>query len=255
MIPTWILDVFAAVVLVVAALSVGRIAAAWPWRHGAAVTEADVAYPLMGIAMAGTLAASLRILPDSAWEVIFAALTVLFAYQVVEDAGESGVRPVAGVLRAPQRVQSAAILYMFVSLAMPATGRAAMRTLHYPTIAFVFAVVLAGCSVWDLDQLSRPRYSRARAGAALAYTTQPGSLAPAVAAPAATALPGSLAAGAHAIAQARPRSAEAERAVPDRDRTSPKTTAVRGFLLLPQITVGCRVAMGVTMSFMLLIMI
>lgn len=213
MTPVWILDIFAGVVLTVAALSVARIAAAWLWRCEAVVTEADIAYPLMGIAMAGTLTASLRTLPDGAWDVIFAALTVLFAYQAVADVGESGVHPVAAVL-VPQRVHSAAMLYMFLALAAPATGGgAAMQTLKYPTLAFVFAAVLAGCSIWDLDRLSGRRYSLARAGsgAVLADATQAGSLG--------------------------------------------QVGTARGFLLLPEMAVGCRVAMGITVTFMLLIMI
>lgn len=196
MTPAWILDIFAAVMLAVAALSVARIAAAWPWRRGAVVNETDIAYPLMGVAMAGTLTVGLRTLPDGAWDVIFAVLTAWFGYRVVRDARASGGRPLAGLLRAPQRVQSAAMLYMFLALAAPATGGGAgasgpaMRTLNHTTLAFAFAAVLATCSVWDLDQLSGARYSLAR-----------------------------------------------------------------GFLLSPEISVGCRIAMGVTMSFMLLIMI
>ena len=35
MIPSWILDIFAAIMLVVAAVSAARLVAVRPWRHGA----------------------------------------------------------------------------------------------------------------------------------------------------------------------------------------------------------------------------
>jgi hypothetical protein len=57
--PTWILDVLAGVMLAVAGVSAGRLAAA---RRGTAVT--DTGHLLMAIAMAGTLAAGLRTLPS-----------------------------------------------------------------------------------------------------------------------------------------------------------------------------------------------
>lgn len=227
MTPAWILDVFAAVVLTVAALSAARIAAARPWRRRTALAEADVAYVLIGIAMAGTLTASLRTLPDGAWEVIFGVLTAWLAYRAVQDARASGPRGLAGLPDAPQRVHSAAMLYMFFALVTPAAGGmeasgAAISTLNLPTLAFVFAFVLAGYTAWDLDRLSGVRYSLV-----LADATQAGGLAQA-----------SVVSG------------------PGRDDPPGDSVgAVRGFLLSPGMTVSCRVATSVTMVFILLIMI
>ena len=45
---------------------------------------------------------------------------------------------------------------------MGGASGSAMQTLAYPTLAFVFALILIGYSVWDLDQLSGRRYSRQR---------------------------------------------------------------------------------------------
>jgi len=50
----------------------------------------------MAIAMAGTLAASLRTLPGAAWVAIFAMLTCWFGYRVARDA------PPPTVVRAPR---------------------------------------------------------------------------------------------------------------------------------------------------------
>ena len=66
MTPSWILDIFAALMLVVAAVSAGRLVVAQPWRQGAqrtALADIDVAHLLMAIAMAGMLTASLQTLP------------------------------------------------------------------------------------------------------------------------------------------------------------------------------------------------
>jgi len=55
MIPSWILDIFAAIMLVVAAVSAARLVVARPWRRGtrrAALADIDLAHLLMAIAMA-----------------------------------------------------------------------------------------------------------------------------------------------------------------------------------------------------------
>jgi hypothetical protein len=261
--PAWILDIFAALMLVVAAVSAARLVAARPWRHGSLFTDTDVAHLLMAIAMAGMLASSLTTLPDTAWEVIFALMTAWFAVRVIVDARASGARALAGGHCAPHLVHSAAMLYMFAAIAVPAAsasagmsgmgGGSAAQTLRYPTLAFVFALILVGYGIWDLDQLSGRRYSTTPARVPL--TTRPAAAVPALA-------------GAHTVTAAfaapqpggpppdtaiRTGFAAADHAVPPQD---PAARLVTGRLLLsPATTVGCRVVMGVTMAFMLFIMI
>ena len=116
MTPGWILDIFAALMLTVAAVSAARIVVARPWQHGSVVADTDVAHLLMAIAMAGMLVSGLRTLPDAIWEVIFGALTAWFAYRVVRDARANGTRALAGGHCAPHLVHSAAMLYMFCAL-------------------------------------------------------------------------------------------------------------------------------------------
>ena len=193
MIPSWILDIFAAIMLVVAAVSAGRLVAARPWPHGAgraALADIDVAHLLMAIAMAGTLASGLRTLPDGAWEAVFGVMTAWFAHRVVRDAQVSGVRALAGGHCAPHLIHAGAMLYMFVAVTAPAahgsggmSGMSGMGTLGLPFLAFLFALALVGYSIWDLDQLSGPgasgHYSLAvarvaPAGAVLAGVGVPG---------------------------------------------------------------------------------
>lgn len=264
MTPAWILDILAALMLVVAAVSAGRLVAARPWQQGSVVTDTDVSHLLMGIAMAGTLASSLSTLPNGAWDVIFALLTAWFAVRVVLDARANGVRALAGGHCAPHLVHSAAMLYMFAALAAPAAGGAgmsgmgssgaAMQTLRYPTLAFVFALILIGYTIWDLDQLSGRRYAMTPTRAPLAGAT---AAVPALAAagnPAATfSAPQGPGLAAEASTASGPSSPDVA-VVPDAD--APETgSAARGLLLSPAVTIGCRIAMGATMAFMLIIMI
>jgi hypothetical protein len=256
--PAWILDIFAALMLVVAAVSAARLVAARPWVRGGAAAgpagpDVDVAHLLMAIAMAGMLTASLTTLPNTAWDVIFALMTAWFAWRVWRDSRANGVRALAGGHCAPHLVHSAAMLYMFTALATPtgggsgmagmgASGGPAMQTLAYPTLAFVFALILVGYSAWDLDQLSGRRYVLAGAGVPLAQAHVP---AMAVAEPAGIALTGATGTGDAAAASG-------ESAVGGSRGSGP---GVRALLLSPGTTVGCRIVMGITMAFMLAIMI
>jgi hypothetical protein len=263
MTPAWILDIFAALMLVVAAVSAARLVAARPWRRGAAVTDTDVSHLLMGIAMAGMLASGLTTLSSGVWEVIFGLLTAWFGYRVVRDARANGVRALAGGHCAPHLVHSGAMLYMYLALAVPAavgsgmagmggSSGSAMRTLDYPTLAFIFALILAGYTVWDLDRLSGGRYSLASASVSLAGATPAAVPALARAEPAAVAFAAATA-GDSLAADARPGpepAGTARAAGPARAGGS-----VRGLLSADGTTVGCRIAMGVTMAFMLFIMI
>jgi hypothetical protein len=269
-IPAWILHVFAAVMLLVAAVSAARLAAASRWRGGE--VDIDAAHLLMAIAMAGMLTASLSTLPAGAWEVIFGALTAWFAWCVYREVRASGARALVGGCHPPHLVHSAAMLYMFPALAAPAAagggsgmgGMAgspgpAMQTLHLPTLAFVFALLLAGYAVRDLDLLSGPaaaggRYTLigagiapAGAGAALAAASALAGTTAAAAAPAA-------AGGGQATAP-WPGQSEPEAAAPASGDTTGGPGLARRLALTPGLETACRIAMGVTMAFMLIIMI
>jgi hypothetical protein len=275
MIPTWIFDLLAAFMLVVAAVSAARLAAAQPGRRGSVIIDTDIAHLLMAIAMAGVLAPGLSTLPNAAWEVLFGVMIVWFAFRVVRDARSNGVRALAGGHCAPHLVHSGAMLYMFLGMTSAAgamagmagmagmpgmsAGSSSMLMLSDPTLAFVFALVLIGYSIWDLDQLSGRRYSLtsapvalvgvragvpAMAGAESATTTAfagPDHLSGVSDAFTDIATTGSGAAGARAVARDV---GAGERNVGG--------GALGQFLLSPAVTIGCRVTMGVVMTFMLL---
>jgi len=269
MTPAWILDVLAALMLVVAAASATRLAVAQPWRRGSVIIDTDLAHLLMAVAMAGVLAPGLATLPNAAWEVIFGALIAWFAFRVARDARANGVRALAGGHCAPHLVHSGAMLYMFLGMTSSAgamagmpgmsAGSSSMLMLSDPTLAFVFALVLIGYSVWDLDQLSGRRYSLTSAPVAL---TGARARVPAMA--------GAEPAGNTAFSGPDPSSGVSD-AGPDlatgsgtvggravaADAATIRQRNVAGgafgqFLLSPAVTIGCRVTMGVVMTFMLL---
>ena len=160
-IPAWILDIFAAVMLLVAAVSAGQLVVARAWTR-AGVRDADIAgsHLLMGIAMAGTLVASLSTLPNAAWEVIFAVMTAWFAWCLWRETRGHGIAALASGHHAPHLIHSAAMLYMFAALTGPASGGSSgmagsaggMQSLQAPTLALVFALLLIAYSVRDLDR-------------------------------------------------------------------------------------------------------
>ena len=164
-IPAWILDIFAAVMLLVAAVSAGQLAVARAWtRAGARDADIAVSHLLMGIAMAGMLVASLSTLPNVAWEAVFAAMTAWFAWCLWRESRGHGAGALVRGHHAPHLVHSAAMLYMFAALAGPSSGggsgmsgmaggsSGATQTLHAPTLAFVFVLLLIAYTVRDLDR-------------------------------------------------------------------------------------------------------
>ena len=236
MTPAWLLDIVAALMLLVAVVSAARLVAARPWQRGTLVIDTDVAHLLMAVAMAGRLATGLSTLPDAGWDVIFGLLTAWFAARVLLDERSSGVRALAGGHCAPHLVHSAAMLYMFLAVRAPAAGMSGMSemsgmsgmagmtgasgsamALRVPTLAFLFALILIGYSTWDLDQLSGRRY---RLGTGRVELAGGGA---------------------------------AE--VPVNEVAGSGGAGAAGFLLSPGVTVGCRIIMGVAMVFMLIIAI
>jgi hypothetical protein len=295
MTPTWILDVVAALMLVVAAVSAARLALARPWRPGSFIIDSDAAHLLMAIAMAGMLAPSLRTFPDPVWEAIFGVLIAVFAFRVARDWQATGVRALTGGHSAPHLAHSASMLYMFLALA-PMAGMAGMAgmtgptismdMLRHPTAALAFALILIGYSVWDLDRLSGRRYSLTGARASVAGLGAADG--PAMFGVRQPATPEAVGRRQHARDPYGPAAgasyhshdfhgqggpsrldgradgravgrAVGRAAGPGHDGDEPHAASGSGaagaFLLSPAVTVGSRVVMGVAMAFMLLIAI
>ncbi len=267
-VPAWLLDIFAAVMLAVAAVSAARLAIAWrAGRRSDPDADIDVSHLLMGLAMAGTLAASLSTLPSGAWEVIFGALTAWFAYRVAREYHGRGLRALVSEHHAPHLLHSAAMLYMFLALrasasdagapAVPAMPGMSATGLRLPTLALLFAFLLCAYVVADLDRVpAPPAFTRLHLASPAPAAAPSMALASAPASPAVPAL-ATAALATPAITPASPGVATSS-ATPDAATTpaSPAPVApALARLLSPGVARGCRIAMGVTMAFMLITMI
>jgi hypothetical protein len=169
-VPGWLLEIFAGVTLLAAAMSAGQLAVARAWIHRGAV-DADITlfHLLLGIAMAGLLAAELHTLPKAAWEVVFAVTTAWFDWCLWRESREYGTAAAVSGHYAPQLAYSAAMLYLFTAHAKPSSGGAVMpgmsgmpgmvagssgvmSSLSVPALALVFAVLLVAFTVIDVDR-------------------------------------------------------------------------------------------------------
>ena len=217
----------------------------------------------MGIAMAGMLATGLRALPDAGWEMVFAVMTAWFGWCLWRESRGHGAGALARGHHAPHLVHSAAMLYTFAALAGPSSGggpgmpgtaggpSGGTQTLRAPTLALVFVLLLIAYTVRDLDRQARAdgyfhvvgrRFTPAAPALATAAAARTASVAPPAGAE------GSVA----TVTQPRAAQAADMAAAPETGHAEP---VAERLLLSPAVVKGCRVAMGVTMAFMLIIMI
>jgi hypothetical protein len=251
--PAWILGVFATVMILAAEVSAGQLVLARAWtRRGGAGADIPASRLLMGVAMAGILVPALSILPNAAWAVVFAVMSAWFVWCLWRESRGRGAAAVVRGHYAPYLVHSAAMLYMFAALAGPSvqdssmsrygTGgmpgmpgmadvSGGMSALHAPTLALIFALLLVAFTVHDLDR---------RAGVDGYFHVVGRPFVP----------PGS----ALAAAAAGPASG-AGPVVTVALRADTAANTAQRLLLSPAVVKGCRVVMGITMAFTLIIMI
>jgi hypothetical protein len=162
--PGWLAGILAAVVLVVALFSAGRLIAARGRRRRGEV-DADGMHVLMGAAMAGMFVPRLATLPDAAWGAVFGVGAVWFAGRACRDRG--GRDPLAGrwcAYPVPHLIDCAAMVYVLWAVPVLAGGQpasgggmgamgAAAGGAHWPVIGLALAVGVCGYVVWLLDRL------------------------------------------------------------------------------------------------------
>jgi hypothetical protein len=124
--PTWLTAIFAAASLAVAVYCAGRLVVA---RRGHRPTELDTdgAHVIMGVAMAGMLVSGLRTLPSAIWEVVFAAAVVWFGYRMLQARRGAQSSPWRSSHPLPHLVECAAMVFMF--LILPAAAGAATSSM------------------------------------------------------------------------------------------------------------------------------
>jgi len=236
--PGWLTGILAAVMLTVAVYCAGRLVVA---RRTGRPTEvdADGTHVFMGVAMAGMLTAGLKFLPDGAWEAVFALGAAWFGWrflQVRRDA-QATTSPWRCPHPLPHLVECGAMLYM-LAVAVTVVGKSggtgmagssmgtAATAQRFSIVALVLALFMLGYTVWLGDRLTA-----------------------AIPAPA-LALPATL----RAPVSAQPAPAGDLAAVQDADTPGPTAHACRS-RLAPRCAALCKIAMGVTMGYMLIMLL
>ena len=113
--PAWLTDIFAAASLAVAVYCAGRLAVARRW-HRPTELDTDGAHVVMGVAMAGMLVSGLRTLPSAIWEVVFAAGAAWFGYRMLQARRGAQPSPWRSSHPLPHLVECAAMVFMFLIL-------------------------------------------------------------------------------------------------------------------------------------------
>jgi Domain of unknown function (DUF5134) len=240
---TWLADILAGVMLATAAYCLSRLALSW--RSGRPTDRpVDGAHVLMGVAMAGMLVPRLRIFYVGGWEVVFGLAAVGFAWLAGRELlapSPAGTHPRHHHLQ--HVLACAAMVYMLAAVTTTAGGAGTSgmsgmsggaMTAHFPTLAGVLVLGLCGYVVWNADRLT----SLMRV--AVPVTTATAS------APVPDLVPAGGAGPAGGVALAGDGEALAPARQPQPGRSRP---------LSPRLTVCCEIAMGVTMGYMLILML
>jgi hypothetical protein len=237
--PVWLTGIFAAVMVTVAVYCSGRLVVA---RRSRRPTELDTdgGHIAMGLAMAGMLVERLRVLPAGAWEAVFAAGAIWFGWRVLQVRRGATSTPWRCLHPMPHLVECAAMLYMF--LVLPATlaarstpgGMGAMSASaagsRFSLLALALALFMFGYVVWLGDRLS------ARAPALAFPPTRLRALA--------------------VSSAAGPRAEASGPAAPQPTSGCPGSEASAGRpFLAPRCAALCQVAMGLTMGYMLIMLL
>ncbi|MEP7026860.1 MAG: DUF5134 domain-containing protein [Actinomycetota bacterium] len=255
--PAWLADCFAAIMIATAAYCVSRLVGSLRSRRPAE-HDADAVHVLMGLAMAGMLVPRLSFFPTGGWEIIFGAAATWFGLHVVR-AWRSG-SPRSGLAHhLPHLLASGAMLYMFLAAGSAGTIRSTApaaaaadgmsmagpsgAAARFPTLALVLAVVLLGQVIWATDRLTSLAPVTAPADGVPAASVAPAAAAATEVAAVSDFSGASEFSGAGGPAGvARPDGAEAR--VPQIARP-----------LSPRLAACCEIAMGVTMGYMLILML
>jgi hypothetical protein len=210
-------------------------------RRVATEADADGLHALMGAAMAGMLVPQLAPLPGRAWMVVFGTGTAWFGACALRSRhqGRSSWQCRYPI---PHLVECIAMLYMLLAvrgapratgMAMPGMGTSPGAPTVLPALAVVLALFMLGYVMWTTDQLASLARASARAPA-LARPPQPRTLA---------AVP----AGGRTDGTAAGRGTAGSL-----DQDPPP---VRQVLLAPRLAACGKIAMGIAMGYMLILML
>jgi Domain of unknown function (DUF5134) len=268
--PVWLSAIFAALMLAVAVYCTGRLVAARRWRRPTEL-DTDGAHVVMGVAMAGMLVSGLRTpLPAGLWEGVFGVGAVWFGGQALRARRSQVTSPWRCLHATPHLVECAAMVYMFLLLPAAVVAKSAAGPMGAMAVSpagsrlsfvpLLMAVFLLGYVIWlgDRLMLRRPPLALvAQPLAALPSATQPRAAEPPPASvlavvPSGAAVSTSTSATASAAAATAPAAA-----IIPATTTIPAAchTAAAPRYLAPRCALLCKAAMGMTMGYMLILML
>ena len=260
--PVWLSAIFAAMMLVVAVYCTGRLVVARRWRRPTEL-DTDGAHVVMGVAMAGMLVSGLRApLPTGLWEGVFGAGAVWFGAQALRARRGPVTSPWRCLHAAPHLFECVAMVYMFLLLPAAvviksAAGRMGAMAVssagsRFSFLALLMAVFLLGYVIWLGDRLM-PR------SPALALAAQPPAASALVAVPSGAAAAATASAAAASTSATATASATASAAATaSASATAPAAchaAAPAPRCLAPRCALLCKAAMGMTMGYMLILML
>lgn len=214
--PAWLAAIFAAASLAVAVCCAGRLVVARGW-HRLTELDTDGAHVVMGVAMAGMLVSGLRTLPSAIWEVVFAAAAVWFGYRMLQARRGGQPSPWRSSHPLPHLVECAAMVFMF--LILPASAAVG------PATSGMSMTMTATESRFSFLTLPLALYL-------LGYVVWLGDR----------------------VALHTPAPALALATAPAGGSGSPATETARPYLA-PRCAAICKIAMGITMGYMLILML
>ena len=250
--PSWLAGAFAAAMIGIALYCAGRLTLSGRWRRETEV-DADGIHVAMGIAMAGMLVPRLSPLPSSVWKVVFASAAVWFGWQAIRTRSGSAPGGWRCAYPVPHLVECVAMLYMLVvpgsrpagagaGMSMPGMGGSPGAGGGVAALAVVLALFMVGYVVWTTDQLSS--MTRARTAGTAQNATQETAGLPRI--PATVAASGRPNAVAGTLGPATSTLGAT---------ASWHQHAGARLMLAPRLAACYKIAMGVTMGYMLILML
>jgi hypothetical protein len=230
--PAWLVGSFAVLMIMIAVCCAARLTI--PRLRGKNTEpDADMLHVLMGVAMAGMLEPRLTPIPVTAWRAVFAAAAAWFAWQAIRPGRRAG--RVRCAYPAAHGVECAAMVYMLLpvgswpsghgpGMAMP--GMSQGTAIGNPALTLVLALFMLGYVLWAMDRLAHVSRTPAPATAGVTsarYLAEAAQIAPAT--------PGATAPAA----------------------TSPRPAGSP--VLAPRLAASYKIAMAITMGYMLITML